>query len=112
MLIVQFMNRLLLCFAAFLVSSSLFAGATGSEMQPSQSPYPEDQNSRELFEYETTYTEDSNLYDDHGKFGHGDYIYKDFRYAYRFFITNNCIFRPGVCTCTLHTCDLSVAHAT
>jgi len=90
------MNRLLLCFAAFLVISSLFAGATGSEMQPSPSPSPEDQNSRELFEYETTYTADSNFYDDHGKFGHGDSLYNDFSYAHRFLITGNWFFRAGV----------------
>src|SRR5260370_21208927 len=96
MLIVQVMNRILLCFAALLVSSSLFAGATGSEMQPSPSPSPEDQNSRELFEYETTYTADSNFYDDHGKFGHGDSLYNDFSYAHRFLITGNSFFRAGV----------------
>jgi hypothetical protein len=74
-------------------TASAWAGPF-SELQPS--PAPEEQNSRELFAYETTYTLDSDFRNDHGKLGHGDSLYDQFSYNHRFLITGNWFFRAGV----------------
>src|SRR5882724_5136553 len=71
---------------------SAIAGTTTFEAQPS--PTPEEENSRELFSYETTYTFRSDFKD--SKFGDGDSLYDDFSYDHRFLITGKWYFRAGV----------------
>jgi hypothetical protein len=77
----------------FLASAtSALAGPTTFEAQPS--PTPEDENSRDLFSWETTYTFDSDF--EESKLGHGDSLYDDFTYDHRFLITGKWYFRAGV----------------
>src|SRR2546430_10488088 len=89
------MKNVRLCFSSLFLSAatSAIAGTTTFEAQPS--PSPADENSHELFDYETDYTLNSNFYDDHGKFGNGDSLYNDFSYAHRFLITGKWYFRAG-----------------
>ena len=64
-------------FFAFLFlasATSTLAGPPTFEAQPS--PTPSDENSRDLFSYETTYTFGSDF--EESKLGHGDSIYNDF----------------------------------
>lgn len=94
------MKKISISFFVFIVSATLpvLAGTDVEQIQrqPAPSATPEDQNSREIFEYETVYTGRSDFYDDHGAFGHGDSIYNDFSYAHRFLINGNWFFRAGV----------------
>jgi Domain of unknown function (DUF6268) len=73
-------------------AASAVAGPGNLELQPS--PTPADENSRDLFYYETTYTFDSDF--EESKLGHGDSIYNDFTYDHRFLIKGNWYFRAGV----------------
>ena len=69
-------NIRLFFISVFLAAAvSAIAGPPTYEAQPS--PTPADENHRELFDYELDYTGGSSFYDDHGKFGHGDSLYKD-----------------------------------
>ena len=68
------------------------AGPANLELQPS--PMPADENSRNLFNYETTYTFDSDFKE--SKLGNGDSLYNDFSYDHRFLITGKWYFRAGV----------------
>jgi hypothetical protein len=68
------------------------AGPANLELQPP--PMPVDENSRNLFNYETTYTFDSDFKE--SKLGHGDSLYNDFSYDHRFLITGKWYFRTGV----------------
>jgi hypothetical protein len=82
-------------FFAFLFlasATSMLAGPATFEAQPS--PTPSDQNSRDLFSYETTYTFDSDFKE--SKLGDGSSLYNDFSYDHRFLITGNWYFRAGV----------------
>src|SRR2546430_8240590 len=90
------MKNVRLCFSSLFLSAatSAIAGTATFEAQPA--PTPADENSHELFDYETDYTFNSNFYDDHGKFGNGDSLYNDFSYAHRFLITGKWYFRAGV----------------
>src|SRR5213596_1033091 len=83
----------------FFVSLFLAAAASafarfGAVPQPTATPA--EQNSRDIFEQDTTYTFRSDFYDVNGNFGHGDSLYNDFSYAHRFLITGNWYFRAGV----------------
>lgn len=73
-------------------AASAVAGPANLELQPS--PTPADQISRDLFNYETTYTFNSDFKE--SKLGDGDSIYNDFSYDHRFLITGNWYFRAGV----------------
>ena len=73
-------------------ATSTLAGPSTFEGQPS--PTPSDENSRELFSYETTYTFGSDFKE--SKLGHGDSLYNDFSYDHRFLITGKWYFRAGV----------------
>jgi hypothetical protein len=75
--------------------SSLSAGPI-VETSPGPAPEPEERNSTELFEYETTYTFNSDFRHDHGKLGDGDSLYNQFSYNHRFLIKGNWYFRAGV----------------
>jgi hypothetical protein len=82
------------CFAfLFLVAlSSAFAGPATFEAQPS--PTPSDENSHDLFSYETTYTLQSDF--EESKLGHGNSLYNNFSYDHRFLITGKWYFRAGI----------------
>src|SRR4030095_13190346 len=82
-------------FFAFLFlasATSTLAGLPAFEAQPS--PTPADENSRNLFSWETTYTFQSDF--EESKLGHGDSLYDDFTYDHRFLIKGNWYFRAGV----------------
>jgi hypothetical protein len=74
------------------VAGSAIAGPPTLESQPS--PTPRDENSHDLFSYETTYTFRSDFKE--SKLGHGDSLYDDFSYDHRFLITGKWYFRLGV----------------
>ena len=71
---------------------STVAGTATFVAQPS--PTPADENSHDLFSYETTYTFDSDFHE--SKMGHGDSLYNDFSYDHRFLITGKWYLRLGV----------------
>jgi len=75
-------------------AASAIAGTATYEAQPA--PSPAEENSRDLFAYETVYTLDSDFQDYRGNLGHGDSLYNDFSYAHRFLITGKWYFRAGV----------------
>src|SRR5438552_3611168 len=66
------MNSLRLALTALFFSaiSPVFGGAP--ELEPAPSPTEEEKNSTEIFDYETTYTGNSDYKDYRGKFGDGD----------------------------------------
>ena len=72
--------------------TSAMAGTPTFEAQPSATPT--DENSHDLFSWETTYTFDSDFKE--SKLGHGDSLYDDFSYDHRFLITGKWYFRAGV----------------
>jgi hypothetical protein len=72
--------------------TSAVAGTATFEAQPP--PTPADENSHDLFSYETTYTFDSDFKE--SKLGHGDSLYNDFSYDHRFLITGKWYLRLGV----------------
>ena len=72
--------------------ASAVAGPSNIELQPSSTPV--DENSRDLFNYETTYTFNSDFKE--SKLGDGDSLYNDFSYDHRFLITGKWYFRAGV----------------
>jgi hypothetical protein len=79
--------------AVFLVANSaIFAGQEPVMETPTQ---PKDENSRDLFEVESTYTLESDFKDE-PRLGHGDSFYSDFSYDHRFLITGKWYFRAGV----------------
>jgi hypothetical protein len=73
-------------------AASAFAGTATFEAQPS--PTPADENSHDLFSWETTYTFDSDFKE--SKLGHGDSLFDDFSYDHRFLITGKWYLRLGV----------------
>src|SRR5215471_4305572 len=75
-----------------LVVGSAVAGTPTFVPQPS--PTPADENSHDLFSYETTYTFNSDFHE--SKMGNGDSLYNDFSYDHRFLITGKWYFRAGV----------------
>jgi hypothetical protein len=82
-----------LCALVFaLAVTSAVAGTTSFQLQPS--PAPKDENSHDLFSYETTYSFDSDFKE--SKLGHGDSLYNDFSYDHRFLITGKWYLRLGV----------------
>ena len=88
------MKTLRLFFISLFLSAvaPVVAGTATYEAQPS--PSPADENSHELFSYETTYTFDSDFTE--SKLGHGDSLYNDFSYDHRFLITGKWYLRLGV----------------
>jgi len=79
--------------ALFLGASSfVFAGTEPQVETPTQ---PKDENSRDLFSAETTYTLESDFKDE-PRLGHGTSLYDDFSYDHRFLIKGNWYFRAGV----------------
>jgi len=68
-------------------ATSTLAGPAAFEAQPP--PTPADENSRDLFSYETTYTFGSDFKE--SKLGDGDSLYNDFSYDHRFLITRQVV---------------------
>jgi hypothetical protein len=95
-------TRFSIPFLAFVSALTLTGAGTGlagpvAEPVPLAEPSrPPDENSHELFDYETVYTLRSDFRDDNGKLGHGDSLYNDFSYDHRFLITGKWYFRTGV----------------
>jgi hypothetical protein len=93
-----FLNQVMKTFRKFGVFlffagvSSALAGPATFQLQPS--PTPADENSHDLFYYETTYTFQSDFKE--SKLGHGDSLYDNFTYDHRFLITGKWYFRAGV----------------
>jgi len=82
-----------LCASFMLVGiASAMAGTPTFEARPS--PAPTDENSRDLFSWETTYTFGSDFKE--SKLGDGDSLYDDFSYDHRFLITGKWYLRAGV----------------
>ena len=73
-------------------ATSALAGTATFEAQPS--PTPADENSHDIFSWETTYTFSSDFKE--SKLGHGDSLYDDFSYDHRFLITGKWYLRLGV----------------
>jgi hypothetical protein len=84
--------RRFLVFLCLASATSTFAGPPTFEAQPS--PTPSEENSHDLFSYETTYTFGSDFKE--SKLGDGDSLYNDFSYDHRFLITGKWYFRAGV----------------
>jgi hypothetical protein len=80
---------IMLCLGA---AASAVAGPPSFEAQPV--PTPQDETSRDLFSYETTYTFCSDFKE--SKLGHVDSLFDDFSYDHRFLITGKWYFRVGV----------------
>src|SRR5258707_12967700 len=72
--------------------ASAVAGPANIDLQPLITPA--DQNSHDIFSYETTYTFSSDFKE--SKLGNGDSLYNDFSYDHRFLITGKWYFRAGV----------------
>lgn len=72
--------------------ASAVAGPANIELQPP--PPPAEQNSHDIFSYETTYTFNSDFKE--SKLGDGDSLYDDFSYDHRFLITGKWYLRLGV----------------
>ena len=81
-------------FAFLLVASATVALAGTATFVAPPSLAPSDENSHDLFSWETTYTFDSDFKE--SKLGHGDSLYDDFSYDHRFLITGKWYFRAGV----------------
>ena len=81
--------------SAFLLLAAVMSAFGGpATLEPQPSLIPADENSHDLFYYETTYTFDSDFKE--SKLGHGDSLYNDFTYDHRFLITGKWYFRAGV----------------
>ena len=81
--------------SAFLLLAGVMSAFGGpATFEPQRAPVPADENSHDLFYYETTYTFDSDFKE--SKLGHGDSLYNDFSYDHRFLITGKWYLRLGV----------------
>lgn len=81
--------------SAFLCVAAITSALAGSPtFEPQPLPTPADENSRDLFSYETTYTFNSDFKE--SKLGDGDSLYNDFSYDHRFLITGKWYLRLGV----------------
>jgi hypothetical protein len=88
---VKTFRNLAILFVCFGVGSAVAGTPT---FVPQPSPTPADENSHNLFSYETTYTFDSDFHE--SKMGNGSSLYNDFSYDHRFLITGKWYFRAGV----------------
>ena len=87
------MKKIRFALITLLLGAALSSFAGPAYEAPSPTP-PKDENSRDLFSLETTYTLSSDFKD--SRFGHGDSFYGDFSYDHRFLITGKWYFRTGV----------------
>lgn len=68
--------------------------SAGTEPEIQQVAKPEEENSHNLLNYETTYTFQSDF--EESKLGNGDSLYNDFSYDHRFLISGKWYIRAGV----------------
>jgi hypothetical protein len=81
--------------SAFLLLGGIMSAFGGpATLEPQPSLIPANENSHDLFSWETTYTLDSDFKE--SKLGHGNSLYDDFSYDHRFLITGKWYFRAGV----------------
>jgi hypothetical protein len=88
------MKKISVFFVSLFLSAGSSAVAGTATFEPQPGPTPEEENSRDLFSYETTYTFQSDFKE--SKLGRGDSLYDDFSYDHRFLITGKWYFRAGV----------------
>jgi len=88
------MKNVRLFLISLLLSAATFAIAGTATFEAQPAPTPEEENSRDLFSYETTYTFESDFKE--SKLGHGDSLYDDFSYDHRFLITGKWYLRLGL----------------
>lgn len=81
----------LLLVALFALSNTALAGSPSISEAPKKD---EDENARDLFSIDSTYTFDSDF--QKSNFGEGSSLYNDFSYDHRFLIKGNWFFRAGV----------------
>jgi hypothetical protein len=81
-------------FSALLIVAGLTSAVAGTTFEVQPSPTPANENSHDIFSYETTYTFQSDFKE--SKLGDGDSLYNDFSYDHRFLITGKWYFRAGV----------------
>ena len=79
------MKKLAVFLASLFLSAAASATAGTATFEAQPGPTPEEENSRDLFSYETTYTFRSDFKE--SKLGRGDSLYDDFSYDHRFLIT-------------------------
>ena len=72
-------------FSALLIVAGLTSAVAGTTFEVQPSPTPANENSHDIFSYETTYTFQSDFKE--SKLGDGDSLYNDFSYDHRFLIT-------------------------
>lgn len=84
------------CLLVSMLLATIASAVAGSEPAVQTSPPPRDENSRDLFSLESTYTLSSDFRGDESKLGDGDSWYGDFSYDHRFLIKGNWFFRAGV----------------
>src|SRR2546430_5266069 len=88
------MKNVQLFFISVFLSAAACAVAGPPTYEAQPSPPPADENSHDIFSYETTYTFRSDFKE--SKLGHGDSLYDDFSYDHRFLITGKWYLRLGV----------------
>jgi hypothetical protein len=88
------MRILNLTFLALFLCSTVRAVAGPSEIRQNASAETTDENSRDLFSLDSTYTFESDFHD--SDFGQGSSLYSDFFYDHRFHLKGNWYFRAGV----------------
>ena len=76
---------------AIFAGAGVFAGTEPEIQQPAQ---PQDENSHDIFSYDSVYTFRSDFKDE-PRLGEGDSYYNDFSYDHRFLITGKWYFRTG-----------------
>src|SRR5437773_6994485 len=76
---------------AIFAGAGVFAGTEPEIQQPAQ---PQDENSHDIFSYDSVYTFRSDFKDE-PRLGEGDSYYNDFSYDHRFLITGKWYFRAG-----------------
>src|SRR2546426_3952144 len=88
------MKNLPVFLASLFLSAAACATAGTATFEAQPGPTPEEENSRDLFSHETTYTVRSDFKE--SKLGRGDSLYDDFSYDHRFLIKGKWYFRAGV----------------
>src|SRR2546430_2558438 len=94
---IHFRRNLLASLVWGLSIFAIFAGAgvfAGTEPEIQQPAQPQDENSHNIFSYDSVYTFRSDFKDE-PRLGEGDSYYNDFSYDHRFLITSKWYFRTG-----------------
>lgn len=86
------MKRISLFLITLLLGAGSAIAGTSAEEQPQAAP--PDENSHDLFSFESTYTFEGDFHD--ARLGQGSSLYDDFSYDHRFLITGKWYFRTGI----------------